>query len=389
MADTLTPNIKLTNQTEGGNANTWGQIADDNFERIDDVMGDVTEIVTTGGDTPLVDDQELVLAIRVTGTLVTDATITFSGRGGFWIVANETDGEYKVTCRVGSGAEVEIEQGGAALIWCDGENIRLGNPPAAVIPEDTISSSSTTNILGSASEFIAITGTAEITSFGTGPNRKRFVRAAGEFKLKHNPTSLILPAGGNDIEVEIGDTFIVVSDESSNARVMSYQRASGRALIEEETPDLDAIEALQGKNGLLRKKDENEWELDPLTTNIIYVKDTGNANVPLPTGVLGDVQVDFDCVITGVTLLADKNGSAVIDIWKDTYANYPPTADDSICGAASKPTLSNASKYNDTSLPNWNKSINAGDIIRFNLQSVSSISRLTIKLRVQRYPANG
>lgn len=389
MADTLTPNIELTNQTEGGNANTWGQIADANFERIDDVLGDTTEITTSGGETVLTDSQEFVAAINVSGTLTTDAVITFSGRGGFWIVANQTEGDYTLTCALSGGSGVEIEQGGAALIWCDGSAIRLGNPPQAVLPEDTIASASTTDILGSSSDFIAITGTATITSFGTGANRKKYVRAAGEFTLKYNATSLILPSGGADIEVAIGDTFIVTSDESSNARVIVYQRADGRALVEKDTPDLDAIEALEGTNGLLRKKGENEWELDPLTTNIIFIKDTGNSNVALPSGVLGEIQVDFSCTITGVTLLADKSGDAVVDIWKDVYANYPPTVADSICGAASKPTLNNANKYNDTNLTNWTKTINAGDILRFNLESVDQISRLTIKLRVQRYPANG
>ena len=44
MADTLTTNLLLTNQTEGGNNNSWGTIADANFEEIDDKFGDTTDI---------------------------------------------------------------------------------------------------------------------------------------------------------------------------------------------------------------------------------------------------------------------------------------------------------------------------------------------------------
>ena len=44
MADTLTPNIRLTNQTEGGNNNSWGTIADANIEQIDNKFRDTTSI---------------------------------------------------------------------------------------------------------------------------------------------------------------------------------------------------------------------------------------------------------------------------------------------------------------------------------------------------------
>lgn len=385
MADTLTPNIELTNQTEGGNNNTWGQIADANFERVDDVLGDVTEIVTTGGDTVLTDEQEFVAAIKVSGTLELDVTITFSGRGGFWIVANDTSGEHSVVCRLSGGEGVEIERGGAALVWCDGDDIRLGNPPAAVTPEATIASAETTDILGAGSEFIAISGTADIESFGTGPNRKRFVRATGEFKLVHHNTSLILPGGGADIEVAIGDTFIVVSDPSSNARVISYQRANGHALVEDATPDLDAIEAIaDNKRGLLKKTGKDQWGIDHLPTSIIFSKDSGNTNVALATGILGDLKVDFDCEIQSVTLLADQSGSCVVDIWKAAYASYPPVDGNSICGSA-EPEISNAAKSQDTSLAGWTKTISAGDILRFNLDSNDDIARLTIILTVKRF----
>ncbi|MEK9811086.1 MAG: hypothetical protein VW362_11605, partial [Candidatus Nanopelagicales bacterium] len=82
MADTTTPNILLTNQTEGGNNNTWGTIADANFEQIDNKLGDVTSITTTGGSTVLTSTQEIVNAVIIDGALVSNATITFSGRGG-------------------------------------------------------------------------------------------------------------------------------------------------------------------------------------------------------------------------------------------------------------------------------------------------------------------
>lgn len=225
MADTLTPNLLLTNQTEGGNLNTWGVIADANFEEIDDKFGDVTSVSTTGGTTTLSTSQEVVNAIRVSGTLVSNATIVFSGRGGSWIVENNTTGSYSVTCKVSGQTGVTIEQGGASLVYCNGTDIDYGNPPSSTTAEVTVASATTTDILGAASEYIAISGTTTITSLGTGANKIRFVRATGAFTLTHNATSLILP-GAKDIVAASGDTFVAISDASSNVRVHHYQRAA-------------------------------------------------------------------------------------------------------------------------------------------------------------------
>lgn len=225
MTDTTTPNIKLTNQTEGGNNNTWGTIADTNFETIDNKFGDTTSITTTGGNTTLTDSQEIVAIIDVNGTLAANATITFSGRGGFWIVNNGTTGDYTLTCLVSGQTGVVIPQDGQRLIYCDGTDILLGNTETDVAEEVGVVSATTCNILGAGSEFIRITGTTVITSFGSTPNQKRFVRAAGTFKITHNASTLILP-GGYDITTTPGDTFIVISDASGNARVYAYQRVS-------------------------------------------------------------------------------------------------------------------------------------------------------------------
>jgi hypothetical protein len=156
----------------------------------------------------------------------------------------------------------------------------------------------------------------------------------------------------------------------------------GDTLTSGSNPDLVAIEALAGTSGGLKKTAANTWALDDFTTAIIFEKD--NNGTVIPTGIMGDSQVPFACTITGVTVLADATGSAVIDIWKDTYGNYPPTVADTITASA-KPTLSSAVKYNDTTLTGWTTAISAGDTLRFNLDSVTTITRLAIILKVKRF----
>lgn len=102
----------------------------------------------------------------------------------------------------------------------------------------------------------------------------------------------------------------------------------------------------------------------------------------LTTGVKGDLLVPFSGIITGVTLLADQAGSVVVDIWKDVFASYPPTVADTITSAA-KPTLSAAASYRDTTLTGWTTAVSAGDCLRFNFDSVATITRLYVGLDVR------
>src|SRR5262245_11973383 len=106
----------------------------------------------------------------------------------------------------------------------------------------------------------------------------------------------------------------------------------------------------------------------------------------ITTGVKGFLRVPFAGTITGVTLLSTDAsataGSIVVDLWKDTYATYPPTVADSICASA-KPTLASANKSEDTTLTGWTTAITAGDVLGINVDSASTVTRVTLLLTVQ------
>lgn len=101
----------------------------------------------------------------------------------------------------------------------------------------------------------------------------------------------------------------------------------------------------------------------------------------IPTGIQLYAQIDFPCTIIAAKLLAKESGSIVIDIWKDTYANFPPDNAASITASA-PPTLSTAQKSRDTTLTGWTKSIAAGDCLGFNVDSVTTITQVTVVLKV-------
>ena len=107
------------------------------------------------------------------------------------------------------------------------------------------------------------------------------------------------------------------------------------------------------------------------------------ANIAI--GFAGVLVVPWTCTITQATVLstddAITSGSIVVDIWKDSYTNYPPTVADSICASA-KPTLSSAIKSQDTTLTGWTTALAANDVLAFNVDSVASLKRVRIDLQV-------
>lgn len=118
----------------------------------------------------------------------------------------------------------------------------------------------------------------------------------------------------------------------------------------------------------------------PIVT-INFVIDGGGAVIT--TGIKGDLVVDFACTILSWTLLPDQSGSIVVDIWKDTYANFPPVIGDVITASA-KPTVTTTTKNQSSTLTGWTTSIAAGDVLRFNVNSVTTVQRVTLSLKVQK-----
>jgi hypothetical protein len=105
----------------------------------------------------------------------------------------------------------------------------------------------------------------------------------------------------------------------------------------------------------------------------------GNGSV-ITTGQKGYTQIKYGCTINDWTILADQSGSIVIDIWKDVLANHPPTDADSIT-ASLPPTLSSAIYATSSNLTGWTTAVSAGDVLGFNVDSVSAVT--TVKLIVK------
>jgi len=121
------------------------------------------------------------------------------------------------------------------------------------------------------------------------------------------------------------------------------------------------------------------YDASDITGAIQFVIDGGGSAIG--DGIKGDLQIPFGCTINSVTLLADVSGSIVVDVWKDTYANFPPTDADSITASA-VPTITAATKSTDATLTGWTTAIAADDVLRFNVDSATTVTRVTVVLDI-------
>lgn len=190
------------------------------------------------------------------------------------------------------------------------------------------------------------------------------------------------------VNLEIG-TDVQAYDADLAAIAALTTTAAGRSVLTLTDPNADRLTFWDDSagamahgtptNGIEISNTSVQMTSNQRTGCITYVIDGGGSAIT--TGIKGDFSVPAGCTITSVTALADQTGSIVIDIWKDTYANFPPTDADSITSAAPV-TISSATKATDSTLTGWTTSISAGDILRFNVDSASTVTRVTLEIRV-------
>jgi len=123
-----------------------------------------------------------------------------------------------------------------AIGWLDPTahawNVQIGGGAA------TLASASTVDLCSTPRNYLTISGTTTITSFGaTCPaGVVKLVTFSGALILTYNATSLIIPGANNISPTVPGDQATLVSLGSGNWQVASYTPASGGALI---NPSID------------------------------------------------------------------------------------------------------------------------------------------------------
>lgn len=135
--------------------------------------------------------------------------------------------------------------------------------------------------------------------------------------------------------------------------------------------------------GQIIDPDTGEPSKDTASGSFAFIFDGGGGEIAVAKQ--QDIRVPFDCTLTGWSILADQAGAVVIDVWKDTYANYPATDDDSITNGNEPEIAASSDKANDDDLSDWGLvELAEGDCLRANVDSCSDITRATLMLKFVR-----
>lgn len=186
---------------------------------------------------------------------------------------------------------------------------------------------------------------------------------------------------------------------ASVARTVTLPAVKRAVMVESDAANTAIVTIKVGTTSFTLDHGKSCWVYTDGTTNgLVQVGAAGGgtsaiefiigdgANVP-GTGIQGYLEIPFDCEIQVGTLLADQTGSVVIDVFKCSYSAFDvtthPVSGDKITGSAPL-TISSAVKSQDNTLTGWTKTLSAGDILAFNLNSVTSITRVTVSLKVSR-----
>ena len=189
------------------------------------------------------------------------------------------------------------------------------------------------------------------------------------------------PGTGSQVATIAADavTYAKLQNVSAASRLLGRGSASGSG---------DAQEITLGTNLSMTGTTLDATGGGSLTTQqktraITVIFGTGSAAIA--AGLKTFVSCPYTGTITAARLLAVDaavtSGSVVIDVWKATYAAAPPTVANTITASA-KPTLSGATKSEDTTLTGWTTAVTAGDVFGFVVDSASLVTQVALQLTI-------
>lgn len=175
-----TSGLRLTNQPTGGNASTWGAIADDNFEFLDNALTAEVTIDMTGSTSYTLtvangaEDEARNATLKIVGVPTSaNSVIIPSNQKQYIIKAVHTSVSGGITVRTGGGTGVSFNTSETGLVYCDGTSVvRIGS--RALLPENNLSDlvsvdAAVSNLgLNAAASFTSIAPSLAVTSGALG-----------------------------------------------------------------------------------------------------------------------------------------------------------------------------------------------------------------------------
>lgn len=202
----------------------------------------------------------------------------------------------------------------------------------------------------------------------------------GEQPLTADINAVTVVANDNDVvtlpTATVGQEITIVN---RGANILQIFPASGDDLGQgvNASTTLDAGGAIK-----FLALDNTDWQIEFETENQIitinFIIDGGGTEIT--TGIKGHLIVDNNLEVLEWAIVGDQSGSIVVDVNRATFANYPTTA--SIAGTE-LPTITTSTKGEDRTLTSWSD-IDAGDVLEFEVDSITTIQRVTVALKCRK-----
>ena len=409
MASTYSTNLGIELMATGDQSGAWGQTTNNNFTNVfeDSIVGragvafsdaDVT-ITALAANT---NQTYRYLYLNCTGTNSAARNLIVPTINKTYVVENNTTGGYAITVKTAAGTGISVPNGYKVSLYVDGTNVTqaatytpvaamgsatlttplpvasggtgvatstgsgstvLSTSPTLVTPIlGTPTSGTLTNctgyptsaLSGTVSLTTQVTGTLPVANGGTGVTTST---GSGNNVLSTSPT-LVTPVLGTP-----------TSGTLTNCTGYPTSALSGSVSLTSQVTG--TLPVANGGTGITN---------NPNVLGLEFVIDGGGSTIA--TGIKGYLEVPFACTVNTWTLLADTTGSVAIDVYSDAYASYGTNT--SMVGAGTKPAIASATKAQSAPASWTTTSIAAGNIIGFNVTSVSAVTRVTISLKVTR-----
>ncbi len=400
MPSTPTLRNRLLKQGPGENSNTWGGLLNAQvIDTVDESLDGYVSVPVTGNLTltsvNFTTDQARNRFLEFTGTVA--ATITIPAVSKLYFVRNAST--QTLTFTTGGATNASIAAGKAHWIVCTGSAVYKDTTADDAAGSATAAATSASNAAGSATA----AGTSATNSANSATaSANSATSSANSATLSQNwaiSTTTVdgVYFGARKYAIDAGNSSILASEwaiktngtvdgTNFSAKYWAGQAAAssgvpnptgqaGKSLTNDGTTTAWGTMAVVGGGTGATTPAGARTNLGLDAANIQFVMDGGGSVIA--TGIKGDIEVPFACTINGWDLLADQAGSITVDVWRDTYANFPPTSVDVIVS----PAIASATKATAANLA---IAVGAGDILRFNLASIATITRATLVLKVTR-----
>jgi len=191
------------------------------------------------------------------------------------------------------------------------------------------------------------------------------------------------------------DYFLVtLEDSAGNKEIVKVTARTGDTftVTEREVEPTESATGFSFSDGDLVELRLTAGFIDALKRgSITFIVD--GAGAVIATGIKGFIEAPFSGSISAVRAFADTSGELSVNIYKQTYDDYPFVDPDDLSdeitdsAGSHEIRLDSADKYQDTTLTGWTVDFVQGDIFVFvvtNSLGPTDITKCTISLTVDR-----